>query len=182
LAALADQFLVAYAQQSACMPAPTLFLVGHALELYLKALLQKHDPSLEPKSQGHKVGQMIEKLNSTGILSLYQVKDNLRDRFLKSGWRTADELSKEDDYPEFIANQEMYWIAYFLADLKYLGTQHLLAPTAFGVAVRARNPYWASIFREIRSSLGHSTFAGFTLDDLSDQFIDLNALDFLRQV
>lgn len=153
LAMLGDQFLVLYSQVASNTPAATLFNVGHAAELYLKAVAIRTNPTARPSSFNHGVASLLRMVQSQGLLTNYQMNDQFRDRFMGVCPHPI-ELMQDADYCSYIANQELYWVAYYLADLKYLGTEHKRAPDIFGLTVMCCNPYWIPFFSELRGHLG----------------------------
>jgi hypothetical protein len=150
-----DQFLIVYAQAATATPAASLFTVGHAAELYLKAVATKLDPSTDAGRYGHRINDLLDRAYSVGLLADFQVSDSVRDRIMRA-WPHPIEMLDDPDFQHYVANQELYWIAYFLADSKYLGAGVRHAPESFGVMTLARNPYWLPFFKELRTFLGWS--------------------------
>lgn len=160
LASLGDQFLLMYAQCTTNTPAATLFNVGHAAELYLKALALIENPSKPPSSYGHGVSELLKLAHSKNLLHDYEAHDRIRDNIMNT-WPHPIESMNDPDFQAYISNQELYWVAYCLVDIKYLGSQHLRAPESFGIMVRSRNPYWISFFCQLRAHMNWPACGGF---------------------
>ena len=154
-AELGDQFLIGYSKLDGGTPAVTLFNVGHAVELYLKALLLKDDPQCDVgKKYGHQVDKMILDLapSHQSALSAYLLRSSVYQKFMHQlvpAIETAD-----PDYEHYVLNQEMYWVARYLADLKYLGSKHKKMPDTYAVFCVPCNPYWLNFFLAMRTELG----------------------------
>ena len=159
-AMVADEFLLAYSQIRSNTPAATLFNIGHAAELYLKAAALKLDPTKAAKTYGHGLVGLLDLLHANGQLRHFNVKESIRDRIMKQWPRPVSALA-DPDFQEYTQNQELYWVAYYLADVKYLGSEHVRAPAQFGLMVMARNPYWVPFFKELRLYLGWPTAGSF---------------------
>lgn len=160
LASLGDQFLLLYAQCTTNTPAATLFTVGHAAELYLKAFALHNDPSKPPSSYKHGVAELLDLAHSKGLLLGYEVHPKIRDNIMNKCPHPFEMMS-DPNFQAYTQHQELYWVAYYLADVKYLGSEHIRAPEAFGIMVMARNPYWVSFFYELRQHLNWPTTSGF---------------------
>ena len=160
LASLGDQFLLMYAQCTTNTPAATLFNVGHAAELYLKAVALRDDPSKPPSSYKHGVSELLDAAHFKGLLSDYEVRHSIRDKIMGK-WPHPIEMMSDPDFQAYITHQELYWVAYYLADVKYLGSEHIRAPDAFGIIVMARNSYWVSFFHQLRRYLNWPIAGGF---------------------
>lgn len=160
LASLGDQFLLLYAQSTTNTPAATLFTVGHAAELYLKAFALHVDPSKLPSSYKHGVAGLLDLAHSKGLLRGYEVHLKIRDNIM-SKWPHPIEMMNDPNFQAYTQHQELYWVAYYLADVKYLGSEHLRAPESFGIMVMARNTYWVPFFYELRQYLSWPETGGF---------------------
>lgn len=160
LASLGDEFLLMYAQCATNTPAATLFNVGHAAELYLKAVALRDDPSKPPSSYKHGVSGLLDAAHSKGLLLDYEVHQSVREKFM-SKWPHPIEAINDPDFQAYTTHQELYWVAYYLADVKYLGSEHIYAPDTFGILVMARNPYWVSFFSQLRKYLNWPAAGGF---------------------
>ena len=147
-----DEFLLVYSQIETNTGAATLFTIGHAAELYLKAVALKLDPTKAAKSYKHGLAGLLDLMHSNGLLTSYTVKESIRDSIMHK-WPHPIEVMSNPNFSEYTANQELYWIAYYLADLKYLGSEHMRAPEQYGLMVMTRNPYWLPFFKELRQFL-----------------------------
>ena len=160
LACLGDQFLLMYSQCRTNTPAATLFNVGHAAELYLKAMAIRDNPSKSATSYKHGVSELLDVAHSNGLLLDYSVSTTIRDKIMRT-WPHPIEAMNDPDFQAYVANQELYWVAYYLADIKYLSSEHIRAPDTFGIMVMARNPYWVSFFLQLRRYLNWPAAGGF---------------------
>lgn len=157
---VADEFLLAYSQVHTNTPAATLFTIGHAAELYLKAAALKLDPTRAAKSYGHGLVGLLDMLHTNGQLNQFTVRESIRDNIMTK-WPHPASMFSDPDFLEYTQHQELYWVAYYLADVKYLGSEHVRAPDQFGLMVMPRNPYWVSFFKEIRLYLDWPTAGSF---------------------
>ncbi|MBL0145374.1 MAG: hypothetical protein IPP48_06080 [Chitinophagaceae bacterium] len=75
-AMLGDQYLVAYSRLDAQTVPVTLFTVGHAAELYLKATVLKIDPAFNVLRLGHKIDDIIKKVQELepSLLTSYNLR------------------------------------------------------------------------------------------------------------
>lgn len=126
----------------------------------MKAAALKLDPTKAAKCYGHGLVSLLELVHANGYLSQFTVKDSIRDNIMRKWPHPASALS-DPEFQEYIRNQELYWVAYYLADVKYLGSEHVRAPDQFGLMVMPRNPYWAPFFQELRLFLGWPTVGSF---------------------
>lgn len=155
-----DQFLLIYSQVSSNTPAATLFTIGHAAELYLKAVALHLAPTKAAKSYGHGLSGLLDLMHANGLLLSYTVKESIRDTIMNRCPHPIETMS-DPDFLEYTINQELYWVAYYLSDIKYLGSEHIRAPETFGVTVMSRNPYWIPFFKELRQFLDWPTQSTF---------------------
>lgn len=102
---------------------------------------------------GHRFDRLLTTAHNEGLVAGYQVDAHVRDRIMRS-YPHPLEMMGDPDFQNYTANQELYWVAYYLADVKYLGPGHRAAPDEFGVMVMGRNPYWVDFFLELRTFLG----------------------------
>ena len=160
---LGDQWLISYACTISNMPVPTLFIIGHCLEAYCKAAILKNNPTVNilAKEYGHGIEAMITEIKKDiGILSNITFYPNVESRFMTGGLIPfTDTLMSDEEYLHFVPNQELYWVAKFQKEIKYLGTTGKNMPTQYSVLVMERNPYWVPIMRELRTYLNDSTDA-----------------------
>lgn len=152
---LGDQWLLGYLHLPGSAAPVPLFSVGHAVELYLKAVFLKHDPKLDVRKKGHRIDKMLSEIRVSHppLLASYELRDSAYAKFNLSSPLPISAVV-DPDYEHFIRHQELYWVARHLADIKYLGTIHNNLSPNFAVACMPANPYWANFFREIREHLG----------------------------
>ena len=184
LAEIGDQFLILYSQSIASTPAATLFSIGHAAELYLKAAAVYIDPSKSGKNYRHSLPELLKLMHSNGLLISYKINDEIRDSIMLRSPHTIDILSNSN-YLEYISNQELYWVAYYLSDLKYLGSEHIRAPELFNILVMTRNPYWIPFFKEIQAFLNWPSVNSFTDYfewNIAQQRLSLDAISYLTAI
>lgn len=151
LTMLGDEFIIAYSRLDGQTVPVTLFTIGHAVELYLKATILKLDPNIDILKLGHRVDKLIEKVKDLEptLLVRYNLRESVYDKFMNGKLITVEQ-STDPDYEHYIINQELYWISKYLMDLKYLGSIHKTIPNTFGIFIRACNPYWIEFFKELR--------------------------------
>jgi len=131
-----------------------MFCIGHAVELYLKAVFLKLDPTVDVTKKSHRVGEMLAEVQNRapGLLAGYTLRDLVYQKFMSNPLiplaQTAD-----PDYEHYIQHQELYWVARYLQDLKYLGTVHKQMPDQFAVLAMSCNPHWETFFHELRRYL-----------------------------
>ncbi|PZO38333.1 MAG: hypothetical protein DCF19_16780 [Pseudanabaena frigida] len=183
---LGDQWLISYACTIANMPIPTLFIVGHCLEAYCKAAILKNNPSVNIFRYGHDIETMINDIKrDIGILNGVMFYPDVESRFMTGGLIPfTDTLMSDIEYLHFVPNQELYWVAKFQKDIKYLGTTGRRMPTQYSILVMERNPYWLPIMRELRGYIQDTRneesfhMASFLSRPNSPPF----ALEYLRQI
>jgi len=157
LAALADQFLVAYACTSSVEPShAALFNIGHAAELYLKAVLCLHEPGADLTSVGHNVASLLRRVQThePTLLAQYILRQQAIDRYV-TNVDLPSTARGDPDYDHYNHNRELYRISTYLADTKYLFASHSkkLSGKSFVVMVMSLNEYWQPFFKELRSYL-----------------------------
>jgi hypothetical protein len=146
-----DQWLAAYAAIPFEATWPVLFSVGHALELYLKAIKAKVE-GIEP-DHAHNVEQLWTDAVKVGALPPHlhfrpshfkAFRDGKRVRdILKNGGITAEVW-------EFQERIELFPVLAAIRDLKYLPLQSDQLTTTVGLVVIRPNLYWAGVFRAMR--------------------------------
>lgn len=150
---LGDQWLITYSHIISNTPITTLFIIGHCLESYCKAVILKNNPEANILKYGHDIESMIIEIKSTtGVLKDVLFYPNVEKRFMTScPIPFTDTLMSDEEYLHFVPNQELYWVAKFQKDIKYLGTTGNKMPTQYGVMVMSRNPHWIPILKELRN-------------------------------
>lgn len=157
LAALADQFLVAYACTSSVEASTAaLFNVGHAAELYLKAVICLLDPACDISSYKHNVAMLLRNIQKRepSLLSRYALRQRAIDKYL-TNVDLPPEARNDPDYDHFNHNRELYWVSTYLMDTKYLFASHgpRLSGKSFTLMILGLNAYWQPFFKELRAYL-----------------------------
>ncbi len=152
----ADEWIVNYSLPIMNLTAVKLFSVGHAFELYLKAANTKITGDIDRAiGFGHDLPRVWEdcKNQDPSFLPMYELRKSVLARDLLN----QEDYSKlgKDDVMHFLMHQEIYIVAKYLADLKYLGAPLKKVKGAFTIVFIFPNPIWAELFRELRSYLGH---------------------------
>ena len=150
-----DECLINFACATPYTPSVNIFIIGHALELYLKAVYAKKFVDINVAIKfGHKIKDLWDKCKQKDPLFLpnYEIRSNIysKDFFDSNSLST---LAK-DDQMHFLKNRNLYIIAKHLKDLKYFGLPWKPARSK-GVAIGSIqcDPYWISLFSEIRKYL-----------------------------
>lgn len=131
-----DAFLISYAVLPP-IPEVTLFLVGHAVELYLKAVLTKQTRNIDETIKfGHSVGDLLMECQKNEASFMPEIN--------------CKKLKTEEEYRS--RHHELYTIIENLADLKYIDTTKKKG--GFPFAFVFPNSYWIDFFRKIRIYLG----------------------------
>jgi hypothetical protein len=155
----ADQFLIRYSVPPALIPV-SLFEIGHAIELYLKATKLKLTGDVdEAISDGHKIRDIWGycKSHDANFMPHYE----LRDSILSSDFiHDAGASLSPEDQTHYLENQEFYIIAKHLLDIKYIGTTFKTLNKSKKYSVWGmidQNPYWLAFLKELRHYLGWPT-------------------------
>jgi HEPN domain-containing protein len=124
---LGNEYLIAYAQVSAT-PVVSVFLLGHATELYLKAVLISKGVDLERLIQSGKGHDLVDLLSRCKKLDpripvTFNFRDSVLNALLKTGGVRIDDKLSNDDHAHFCEYEDLYYAAYAKADLKYFGTR-----------------------------------------------------------
>lgn len=150
----ADQWLINYSLSPSGLSAVTLFSVGHALELYLKACNAKMTGNIDRAVKfGHKVDDIW--LDCQAQDSNFLPHRELRPSILALDLLDGNDLGQlaGEDLLHLAKNQEFYIVCKYLADLKYDGAPLKQHTGPYSFVFITRNPYWASLFQDIRSYL-----------------------------
>lgn len=154
LVAVADQFLVAYACTSSVeASSAALFNVGHATELYLKAVMCLLDPGGDIFKYQHNLARLLQDIQDKDpdLLSEYSLRRRAIDLYLTNV--DLPEAAKEDpDYTHFNEHREWYWVSTYLMDTKYLFAAHgpKLIGKSFAIMILGLNEYWQQFFKLLR--------------------------------
>lgn len=168
----ADEFFVAYAVTCPYFLHNHFFLIGHAVELYLKAIYikQTNDENAAMKYR-HDVKGLFESCqnNVPPFLPKFKFIDNYEIFQFKGTYKELQELgakghrtpSENEKWLHFMTYGEFYLIAENLNNLKYFSCQwkhydpfwrnHLKA-----VASIKPNNFWAEFVKQARTYLGYS--------------------------
>jgi HEPN domain-containing protein len=153
-ARIGDEFIIAYSKLTGQTPAATVFNIGHAIELYLKAVILKLDPETNVFNYGHDVGELLTAINSMepGLLVRFQLNPEFYAKFIDK--KIGDNIDYDDpDYPEFLTHQELYWVAKYLMHIKYLGTPKTKLPESYVFYSTPCSHYWIAFLKEVRQFL-----------------------------
>ena len=176
---LGDQFIGSYLRLDSRTTPATLFNIGHALELYLKAVLLKGGTTKRDLfRRSHDIAAMLEEVRKAhGLLKEFQLNPLVYDRYVGGRLIPMNEVIDENGtineplYIDYVQKQELYWIGKYLQDLKYLGTFHKNLPDTFSILCMPCNPFWGVMFKELRKFLDWPTsnFRGTAFDLLSGE-------------
>ncbi|HKZ55353.1 MAG TPA: hypothetical protein VJ123_07725 [Anaerolineales bacterium] len=150
----ADEWIINYALPPMMLHSVKLFSIGHALELYLKAAYTKLsgniDEAIEFRHDIPKIWAAC-KTRDSAFLPQYELREVVLARDLLS----VDHYStlEKPDLMHFLQNQELYVVAKYLADLKYLGAPLKQIEGAYAVGYSFPNPRWIILFRALREYL-----------------------------
>ncbi|MDB5102715.1 MAG: hypothetical protein JWP91_404 [Fibrobacteres bacterium] len=151
-----DDFLVAFYALPNGLDQSRLFLVGHALELYLKGVLFSllNDANLV-RSKGHKIVDLLRSCQSEDpkFLPDYVIRDSVLDA-LPLSIHLMENLAPSD-YVHFGTHRDLYQTIALGPDAKYWGTP-LTRPNLDSVFEVWPNNYWEKMFKNIFQYLGHS--------------------------
>jgi hypothetical protein len=179
----ADQWLISYAVPPPS-PAVKLFEIGHTIELYLKAAHTMMTGDIQRAiDRGHNIKGIWDDCKSMDInfMPSYEIKDSV----YKSDFahNQGKDLSK-DDQKHFLLNEEFYFIAKHLADLKYIGAPFKSIVGGYALFITFPNDYWIGFLKELRKYLKHPRPN--TLDLIKDcmdgKEIPDASISFLRQL
>ncbi len=184
-ARLGDEFIISYSRLTAQTPAATVFNIGHAVELYLKAIILKLKPESNVLNFGHDVGKLLREINilEPGLLVNFQLNSQFYIKFIDK--KIGEKIDYDDpDYSEFLIHQELYWVAKYLMLIKYLGTPKTKLPESYVFYSTPCSQYWIAFLKEIRNFLNWPKEGG-DFDAIKDSVIyntNENSKNFLRQL
>ena len=162
-----------------------LFSIGHALELYLKAAYTKItgniDQAIGLRHDLPKIWKDCQK-EDPAFLPGYELRQSVLDQDLLHG-EVYSNLDK-DDRKHFSQNRELYVVAKYLADLKYLGAPLKNVKGAFALAIVFPNPKWVELFKELRAYLGHPEEGKLDIiqHHIEEGKLPPTSVEFLRQI
>lgn len=152
----ADEWIINYSLPPMMLHSVKLFSIGHALELYMKAAYTKLSGDIdEAVGFRHDIPRIWAacRAKDPGFLPQYELRESVLARDLLS----VEDYSQlaRDDLLEFLQNQELYVVAKYLGDLKYLGAPLKKIKGAYALGYTFPNPRWIGLFRALREYLGH---------------------------
>src|SRR5437867_6414639 len=117
----ADEWIITYALPYELFHVQ-LFAIGHAVELYLKVANAKITGDMDRAVKfGHSIPRLLSdcKNHDSSFMIGYELRDSVLavDMMNQNTW---SKLSRED-YLHLGNHQELYFVAQYLPDLKYLG-------------------------------------------------------------
>lgn len=131
------------------------FAIGHTVELYLKAANTKITGDIERAIRfGHQIKAIWDdcKVNDSAFMPKYEIRDDIYNMDLQN--RPYERLNQEDGI-HLGNNYELYIIAKYLPDLKYLGAPLKTMKGAAGLGLIFPNDYWIDFLKDMRRYLGH---------------------------
>jgi len=145
-----DEWLITYAL-SPNLGAVTLFAVGHAVELYLKAVNLKCDGKTR---LSHEIKDLWDdcKRRDAAFMPSYEIRQSALDAPLFSG-RNEFEFLNAADCESFFSNMGLYLVAKLLPDLKYAGLEMQRHSGPFARGSVYPDPYWIKFFSGLRAYL-----------------------------
>lgn len=137
-----------------------LFQVGHAIELYLKAVVTKQTGGIAfAITQGHNIKILWDLCKKDpAFMPEYEIRSSVLDHDLLAPDGTDVYLKlkeNEADYKHYQENAELYAVAKAHPHFKYWSTPSNQYPNGFRVpGWLFPNPYWTRFVKGIRSYLG----------------------------
>jgi hypothetical protein len=179
-----DEWIVAYASIPAVAMSASLFSIGHAVELYLKAAhAARFGDVLKAIGYGHRVRDLWSDCRTAdeSFMPTFGLREHLFDTdLLDSNARSA---LPQDDQMHYLRHQGLYLVFKHLQDLKYFGLPwktRRTSPSTIGYV--HPDPYWIEFFRELRSCIGYpaSGHSDHVAQVLELKLVNGAAADYLR--
>ena len=152
----ADEWIVNYSLPYDALVSVKLFSIGHAFELYLKAASTKITGDIDHAvGFSHRIPALwadCKKLDPQ-FLPEFDLRQSVLDLDLLQPIERT-QLS-DTDFDHYMRHQEIYVVAKYLADLKYLGAPLKKVKGAYAIFSFSHHPKWAELFRAFRKYLGH---------------------------
>ena len=155
----ADEWFITYSLPPMLMNVK-FFAIGHTVELYLKAANTKITGDIERAMKfGHNLKAIWDdcKAKDSAFMPQYEIRDDIYNRDLLlspyEGLNAEDTLHLGNNY-------ELYIIAKYLPDLKYLGAPPKTMKTEAGLYFLYPNSYWIDFLKDMRRYLGHPEKSG----------------------
>jgi len=147
----ADEFLIEYSLPLPFLTAVKQFLIGHVVELYLKAAYTKmtgdHRSAI---NYGHKIKNLLGacQKHTPSFMQGYQIKDDVFNS-IKSNQIVND--------PEYFKHCQLYQIAVWAGRFKYFGMPQSIDGTEKQTSFICMwpDPYWTGFLKELRTYLGY---------------------------
>lgn len=157
-----DQWFITYACQS---PFPLQNIAWTALqlsvELYLKAKLVKETGATKEAFKfGHNIEGILRKCQEVdpSFLPSFHIKRDIlqvgKELFRHIGPDFRCKKLTDSQNTEVKAQLELYVLAHFGADLKYLGAPLKTQDGQFCIGFSTHNPMWINFFKEARMGIG----------------------------
>jgi hypothetical protein len=189
LAQEGDEWIVSYACTSGIVGSASLFSIGHAFELYLKAVHTKNSGNVDEAIKfGHNVKKLWEecKKKDSSFLSDYEIRPRIRSKELFMGSEDYSTMSK-DDLLHFLQNKHLYLIVEHLPDLKYFGLKWTTSSKKDGMSIGwcSHDPYWIKLFRYLRKYLEYPNHYACRISQClftSSECLTPGVIDFLSQI
>ena len=150
----ADEWFITYSLPPMLMHVK-FFAIGHTVELYLKAAYTKITGDIDRAiGFGHEVKTIWDecKAKDPAFMPQYEIRDDIYNKDLVPSPYKG--LNKEDIL-HLGNNYELYIIAKYLPDLKYLGAPLKTMKGDSGLYLIYHNTYWIDFLKEMRRYLGH---------------------------
>lgn len=150
----ADEWFITYSLPPVLIHVK-FFAIGHTVELYLKAANTKITGDIERAIRfGHQIKAIWDdcKAKDPTFMPQYEIRDDIYNRDLLSS--PFEGLNKEDII-HLGNNYELYIIAKYLPDLKYLGAPPKTMKGKAGLGLIFPNTYWIDFLKDMRRYLGH---------------------------
>lgn|GEM_PF-3287154 len=171
----ADEFFIAYSMTCPCtLMSCHLFLIGHAVELYLKAIyIKQTNDEIGAIKKGHKLKELFKlcQENIPPFLPKFKFKENyeifnfrgnykeLLELYMKANesWNEWTPFEKEKVL-HFISYSEFYLISENLNNLKYMYCQWKHSDPFWrehlgSIVSISPNPFWIEFVKQVRSFL-----------------------------
>lgn len=180
-----DEWLVAYACIPAAASSVTLFAVGHAVELYMKATHTKLYGDINKSIKlGHNIKGLWDACKSydKAFMPAYEIRDSIYSRDFLDG--KVFSTFSVGDQKHFISHQSLYIISKHLQDLKYFGLPWTTRKKAGPMCYIHPNPFWVKFFKDLRQYLGYppKNNADRIAQILESNVLPLTATQYLRQL
>jgi len=150
----ADEFLIAYAKISlGANPPLQFFIIGHAVELYLKAANAKITGDVNKSVKfGHNLyGLWKACKKDPSFMPNFEIKESLYNiQFFEEN---IYKKCSENEKSHFIENRDLYTIMKHQMDLKYSGAPLKTIKGGYMMLCVCHNPYWIRFFKQIRQFL-----------------------------